>query len=85
MSIEVFPARTSVRLSEPLELELLSGCEPPCGCRELNPRPLEEQPVLLTTEPSLQPHRPPAYFDFFSRKFPEETFAPLLLFVSPGS
>jgi hypothetical protein len=56
MSIEVFPARTSVRLSEPLELELLSGCEPPCGCRELNPRPLEEQPVLLTTESSLE-HR----------------------------
>ena len=54
MSIEVFPARTSVRLSEPLELELLSGCEPPCGCRELNPRPLEEQPVLWTTESSLE-------------------------------
>ena len=30
------------------------GCEPPCGCRELNPGPLEEQPVLLTAEPSLQ-------------------------------
>ena len=24
-----------------------------CGCWELNPGPLEEQPVLLTTEPSL--------------------------------
>ena len=30
-------------------------CEPPCGCWELNLAPLEEQPVLLTTEPSLQP------------------------------
>ena len=30
------------------------GCEPPCGCWELNSGPLEEQSVLLTTEPSLQ-------------------------------
>ena len=28
--------------------------ELPCGCWELNLDPLEEQPVLLTTEPSLQ-------------------------------
>jgi hypothetical protein len=26
-----------------------------CGCWELNPVPLEEQPVLSTTKPSLQP------------------------------
>ena len=26
------------------------GCEPPCGCWELN-----SEPVLLTTEPSLLP------------------------------
>jgi hypothetical protein len=31
------------------------GCEPPCGCWELNSGPSEEQSVLLTTEPSLQP------------------------------
>jgi hypothetical protein len=31
------------------------SCEPPCGCWELNSEPLEEQSVLLTTEPSLQP------------------------------
>jgi hypothetical protein len=31
------------------------GCEPPCGCWDLNSGPLEEQSVLLTTEPSLQP------------------------------
>jgi hypothetical protein len=31
------------------------GCEPPCDCWELNSGPLEEQPVLLTNEPSLQP------------------------------
>lgn len=28
-------------------------CEPPCGCRELNPGPLVEQPVRLTAEPFL--------------------------------
>jgi hypothetical protein len=32
------------------------GCEPPCGCWELNLGPLEEQSVLLNTEPPLQPH-----------------------------
>ena len=30
------------------------SCELPYGCWELNPGPLEEQHVLLTTEPSLQ-------------------------------
>ena len=33
---------------------ITDGCEPPCGCWELNLGPLEEQAVLLTTEPSLQ-------------------------------
>ena len=32
-----------------------NGCEPPCGCRSLNSGPVEEQPVLLTSEPSLLP------------------------------
>ena len=35
--------------------DLTDGCEPPCGCWDLNSGPLEEQLVLLTTEPSLQP------------------------------
>jgi hypothetical protein len=35
---------------------ITGGCEPPCGCWDLNSGPLEEQSVLLTTEPSLQPH-----------------------------
>ena len=35
------------------------GCEPPCGCWELNLGPLEEQSVLLTAEPSLQPSSNP--------------------------
>ena len=34
---------------------IADGCEPLRGCWELNSGPLEEQPVLLTTEPSLQP------------------------------
>jgi hypothetical protein len=33
----------------------MDGCKPPCGCWELNSGPLEEQSVLLTAEPSLQP------------------------------
>jgi hypothetical protein len=39
------------RASDPMT----DGCEPLCGCWEWNSGPLEEQPVLLTTEPSLQP------------------------------
>jgi hypothetical protein len=31
--------------------------KPPCGCWELNSEPLEEQSLLLTSEPSLQPPR----------------------------
>jgi hypothetical protein len=33
----------------------MDGCESPCGCWDLNSGPLEEQSVLLTTEPSLHP------------------------------
>ena len=41
-------------VSEALELELLTdSCKLPCRCWELNPGPLEEQLVLLTTEPPL--------------------------------
>ena len=32
---------------------ITDGCEPLYGCWELNSGPLEEQSVLLTTEPSL--------------------------------
>jgi len=39
------------RASDPIT----DGCEPPCGCWDLNSGPLEEQSVLLTAEPSLQP------------------------------
>jgi hypothetical protein len=34
---------------------ITNGCEPPCGCWDLNSGPSEEQSVFLTTEPSLQP------------------------------
>ena len=34
---------------------ITDGCEPPCGCWDLNSGPSEEQSMLLTTEPSLQP------------------------------
>ena len=48
-TITVFrhPRRDSVIITD--------GCEPPCGCWDLNSGPSEEQSVLLTTEPSLQP------------------------------
>ena len=36
---------------------ITESCELPCGCWELNPGLLEEQSVLLTPEPSLQPTR----------------------------
>jgi hypothetical protein len=38
---------------------IADGCEPPCGCWELNSGPLEEQSVLLTAEWSLQLPPPP--------------------------
>ena len=41
--------------SDPLDLQL----QIIVNCWELNLDPLEEQPVLLTVEPSLQPHRSP--------------------------
>jgi hypothetical protein len=33
---------------------ITDDCESPCGCWKLNSEPLEEQPVLLIAEPSLQ-------------------------------
>jgi hypothetical protein len=52
-----------------LYLLLVDGCEPPCGCWELNSDPLEEQSVLLTFEPSLQPIIFYFYFLHFSIHF----------------
>ena len=44
-----------VRMLYPLELELQDSCTLPCGFCKLNLGLLEEQAVLLTAEPSLQP------------------------------
>jgi hypothetical protein len=34
---------------------ITDGCEPPCGCWNLNSGPSKEQSALLTAKPSLQP------------------------------
>jgi hypothetical protein len=36
---------------------ITGGCEPPCGCWDLNSGPLKEQSVLLPAEPSHQPNK----------------------------
>jgi hypothetical protein len=36
-------------------IPITDGYKPPCGCWDLNSGPLEEQSVLVTTKPSLQP------------------------------
>ncbi|CAO2635553.1 hypothetical protein LEMLEM_LOCUS23157, partial [Lemmus lemmus] len=43
---------------------ITDGCEPPYGCWKLNSGPLEEQPVLLTTE-----HLSSPQIDFFKKSF----------------
>jgi hypothetical protein len=40
----------------------INGCEPPYDCWDLNSGPLKRQTVLLTAEPSLQPHSASLYF-----------------------
>ena len=45
----------------------IDGCELPRGCWELNSGPLEKQPVLLATEPSLAP-----YLNYFNIDFKYE-------------
>ena len=56
------------RASDPIP----DGCEPSCGCWKLNSRALEEQPVLLNTDPSLQ--SPTKFLKHFSSSL-------LLLFI----
>lgn len=38
------------------------GWELPCGCWDMNPDPLQEQPVLVTAETSLRPLQLAIYF-----------------------
>ena len=42
--------RGQKRAADTLGLGLQTGCELPCWCWKLNPGPLEEQPVFLTTD-----------------------------------
>ena len=43
------------RALDPLGARIIDVCELPCRCWEQTPNPLEEEPVLLPAEPSLQP------------------------------
>jgi len=52
MLIGLLPACEGVRIPE---TGVTNSCELPCGCWKLSLGPLEEQPELLTAEPSLQP------------------------------
>ena len=47
------PQQGQKRSSDSPETRVMDGYELPCGYWELNSDPLEEQAVLLTTEPSL--------------------------------
>jgi hypothetical protein len=53
------------RASDPI----IDGLKPPCGCWELNSGPLQEQSVLLTTEPSLQPWKKNFFLSFWFHSF----------------
>ena len=50
--------------TEEASAPITDGCETPYGCWDLNSRPLEEQSVLLTAEPSLQPFSILLYISF---------------------
>lgn len=50
---------------------IIDGCETPWGCWELSSVPLEEQAVLLTIEPFLQP-----YCCYFSISFSSYSLLP---------
>jgi hypothetical protein len=47
---------------------ITDGCEPPCGCWNLNSGPLEEQSVLLTALSHLS--SPKAHFLIVAKSFP---------------
>lgn len=46
MHIDGLPAHMSVKMPEPLETGVTESCELLCGCWDLNPGPLGEQPML---------------------------------------
>jgi hypothetical protein len=49
-----YPQRPAEGIGSP-GTTVRNSCELPSGCQELNLDPLEEQPLLLITEPSLPP------------------------------
>jgi hypothetical protein len=51
MHVYLFPQRLEEDIRGP-GTGVVDGCELPCGCWESNLGLLEEQPVLLTTEPA---------------------------------
>jgi hypothetical protein len=71
MCMDVLPTcisyafRGQKRASDLLQLELEMTVEIPCGFWELSPGSPQEQPVLLTTEPFLQPKIQSPFFLFF--------------------
>ena len=52
----------------------------PCGCWELNWGPLEEQPVLLTAETSLQPHQIASYVHLLGKSLSNSLLYPTIWF-----
>ena len=71
MSVPLMPAWCPWRPEEDVRssgIGVTDGDELPCGCWESNLDPLEEQPVLLTIEPSLQTRR---HVIFVKRKGPQ--------------
>jgi hypothetical protein len=63
MFIGVLPASMSDGTPGP---GVTDSCELLCGLWELNPGPLEEQPVVLTAEPSLQSLKAYLHIDIYS-------------------
>jgi hypothetical protein len=76
MCIDVFPSSMSVRSPE---IGVIGSCKLLRGCWELNPCPVEEQSVLLTTEPSLQSQ---ILFYFIETEFHLKTLPGLELILS---
>jgi hypothetical protein len=61
------------------------GCEPPCGCWELNSGPQKEQSTLLNAEPSLQSFPEIFLSNWVQVFFLFDIFISLISIVSPQS
>ena len=60
---------------------ITDGYEPPCCCWKLDRGPLEEHPVLLTTEPSLQPHLKKFFFNDLLLSYVHWCFSSMCVYV----